>query len=673
MQLLLLCLVATSAFAWPNSYQSDHIPSLAVRQQALNRLVFHLTEPLSDATLKATAASFNPVADTSIYKDGGVAAQHLVDEMNDHRLLEQHHWFSLFNPRQREEALMLFDVIMNCNTWEAALSNAAYFREHMNEGEFLYALYAAVIHSEFGKGIVLPPLYEVTPHMFTNSEVIQKAYSAQMTQHAGKFKMEFTGSQKNPEQHVAYFGEDIGMNVHHVTWHLDFPFWWKDSYGYHLDRKGELFFWAHHQLTVRFDAERLSNHMNLVDELYWDRPIVEGFAPHTTYRYGGEFPTRPDNVNFEDVDGIIRVRDMIIHESRIRDAIAHGYITSKDGSHINIRNVEGINHLGNIIESSVYSPNAQYYGALHNEAHIILGRQADPHGKYNLPPSVMEHFETATRDPAFFRLHKYMDGIFKEHKDSLPPYTKEQIGFPGVHLKSTTIEGQLETYFEDFEFDLRMAVDTSEIVGLVDVSTYVSRLNHKEFAYNFEISSDSGEVHAVVRVFLCPRRDNNGIIFTFEEGRFKCIEMDKFWTKLNAGDNHIKRKSSQSSVTSPDIPSFSKLIHDADAAVASGSDLHLEEFERSCGIPNRMLLPKGTTQGMEFALVVAVTDASEDSQHDSLEATEAHAHAQCGVIGETYPDHQPMGFPLDRHIPDERVFLHSGNVGYTIVKVFHKE
>lgn len=504
--------------------------TLAYKQQTINRLLYRSTEHLRFAELKETAASFQPDADTSHYSDDGKAVKQLLDELNDHRLLEQHHWFSLFNPRQREEALMLFDVFMHCKDFETAVNNAAYFREKMNEGEFVYALYAAVIHSPLGAGIVLPPLYEVTPHMFTNSEVIQKAYTAQMTQTPGKFEMQFTGSKKNPEQHVAYFGEDIGMNVHHVTWHLDFPFWWDDAYGYHLDRKGELFFWAHHQLTVRFDAERLSNHLDLVDELYWDRPIREGFAPHTTYRYGGEFPTRPDNVKFEDVDGVIRVRDMIIHESRIRDAIAHGYITTADGSHLDIRNAEGIDHLGDIIESSLYSPNAQYYGALHNEAHIILGRQADPHGKFNLPPSVMEHFETATRDPSFFRLHKYMDNIFKEHKDSLTPYTKEEISFPGVHLKSIAVEGDLKTFFEHFEFDLKMAVDSSESVEEVDVSADVPRLNHHDFTYKFDIKSDAEE-HAVVRVFLCPRRDNNEIVFTFEEGRWNCIEMDKFWTK----------------------------------------------------------------------------------------------------------------------------------------------
>ncbi|MBD5074774.1 hypothetical protein GUF45_24725, partial [Xanthomonas citri pv. citri] len=86
-----------------------------------------------------------PVADKSIYTDGGVAAQHLVDEIADHWVLEKHHWFSLFNTRQREEALLLFDVLIHSKTWETALNNAAYFREKLNEGEFVYALYAAVI------------------------------------------------------------------------------------------------------------------------------------------------------------------------------------------------------------------------------------------------------------------------------------------------------------------------------------------------------------------------------------------------------------------------------------------------------------------------------------------------------------------------------------------------
>merc|ERR1712212_531426 len=406
MKVLVLCALVAAAAAWPSfggdesltGFQSDDATSevsTAKRQHDVNHLLNRIYDHLHDGELKQLAESFDPEADTSLYTDDGAAVHTLMVEMRDHRILEKEHWFSLFNERHREEALMLFDVFMHCKSWTCLVSNAAYFRERMNSGEFVYALYVAVIHSELGHHIVLPPLYEVTPHMFTNSEIIQKAYTAMMTRTPSKFKMDFTGSSKNREQRVAYFGEDIGMNVHHVTWHMDLPFWWNDENGKHLDRKGELFFWAHHQLTARFDSERLSNYLDAVDELQWN---------------------------------------MLIIESRIRDAIAHGYIVDKEGNTISIMNEYGIDILGDIIESSMYSPNVQYYGALHNLAHIMLGRQGDPHGKFNMPPGVMEHFETATRDPSFFRLHRYMDNIFKEHKDTLPPYTQEQLTFQGVAI-----------------------------------------------------------------------------------------------------------------------------------------------------------------------------------------------------------------------------------------------
>jgi tyrosinase len=51
---------------------------------------------------------------------------------------------------------------------------------------------------------------------------------------------------------------------------MDWPFWWKESvYGIPKDRKGELFWYMHHQLTARFNAERLSNDLTEVEPLLW--------------------------------------------------------------------------------------------------------------------------------------------------------------------------------------------------------------------------------------------------------------------------------------------------------------------------------------------------------------------------------------------------------------------
>ena len=87
-----------------------------------------VTEPLAFEYLKTMATTFDPIADTIIYKDEGAAATVLMKELNDHRLLEQGHWFPLFNIRQREETLMLFIVFMNCKSSRCYVQNAAIFR-----------------------------------------------------------------------------------------------------------------------------------------------------------------------------------------------------------------------------------------------------------------------------------------------------------------------------------------------------------------------------------------------------------------------------------------------------------------------------------------------------------------------------------------------------------------
>ncbi|XP_068202628.1 hemocyanin subunit-like [Palaemon carinicauda] len=662
--LLLLAVVGAALFSVASADVSN-----AQKQHDVNYLLWKVNENLRDENHKTYAKTFDPEADTSHYSDNGEAVHRLMKELKDHRLLEQKHWFSLFNDRQREEALMLFDVFMHCKDWETVVKNAAFFRDRMNEGEFVYAVYAGVIHHPLAEHVVLPPLYEVTPHMFTNTEVIQEAYAAKMRQTPTKIKSSFTGTARNKEQRVAYFGEDIGMNTHHVFWHLEFPFWWRDSYSHKFDRKGENFFWVHNQLAVRFDAERISNYLEPVQELHWEKPIHDGFAPHTSYKYGGAFPSRPDDIEFEDVDGVARVRDMVIYESRIRDAIAHGYIIKEDGTHIDIMNEHGIDILGDIIESSLYSPNVQYYGALHNTAHIMLGRQTDPHGKYNMPPGVMEHFETATRDPGFFRLHKYMDNIFREHKDSLPSYSFEDLDFEGVEVTNVAIDGKLETYFEDFEYSLINAVDDTEDIPDVDIDTYVPRLNHKEFSYNIDIKNDKGaDTLATVRIYIWPHKDNNGVEFSFDDARWQAIELDRFWVKLSAGDNHIVRKSTDSSVTVSDVPSFKTLMEKTEAALSSGGDLDLHEFESAVGVPNRFLLPKGNENGVEFDLYVCVTDGEKDAAIPDIHTKEEFMHY--GSHG-VYPDKRPHGYPFDRHVEDERIFEQVTNFHHTHVKVYN--
>lgn len=132
---------------------------------------------------------------------------------------------------------------------------------------------------------------------------------------------------------------------------------------------------------------------------------------------------------------------------------------------------------------------------------------------------------------------------------------------------------------------------------------------------------------------------------------------------MKKGKNSIERKCSESSVTVPDVPSIDTLLAKIEAGGAG-----LSEFESATGLPNRFLLPKGNDRGLEFDLVVAVTNGDADAAVPNLhQNTEYNHYGSHGV----YPDNRPHGYPLDRRVPDERVFEDLPNFKHIQVKVFN--
>lgn len=83
--------------------------------------------------------------------------------------------------------------------------------------------------------------------------------------------------------------------------------------------------------------------------------------------------------------------------------------------------VNGIDILGNMLESSTLSVNRDFYGDLHNMLHVFLGYMHDPDGRYLEGYSTIGDPAVDLRDPVFFRLHAYVDDLFQEHKQRLTP------------------------------------------------------------------------------------------------------------------------------------------------------------------------------------------------------------------------------------------------------------
>lgn len=135
------------------------------------------------------------------------------------------------------------------------------------------------------------------------------------------------------------------------------------------------------------------------------------------------------------------------------------------------------------------------------------------------------------------------------------------------------------------------------------------------------------------------------------------------------GANSLSRKSVESSITVPDVPSFEQLVKAADEALASGSELHLEEFTSGLGLPNRFLISKGNSEGMDFHLVVFVSDGEKDAAVDGLHENTSFNHYGCA--DGKYPDNRPHGYPLDRRVDDERIITGVTNFKAMDVKVYH--
>ena len=256
----------------------------------------------------------------------------------------------------------------------------------------------------------------------------------------------YTASDREDEQRMAYFREDIGVNMHHWHWHLVYPGDGPDEV-VRKDRRGELFFYMHSQLIARYNADRFCAKLKKVRNLTnYREPIVEGYYPKMIRSSNNRsYPARAANTTLQDVDRVdngttVSVNDLERWRDRIHEAIDQGFVLDKSGNRIMLDEQRGIDILGDVVEASSLTPNAQLYGSLHNMGHNVIAYVHDPDYRYLEDYGVMGDVTTAMRDPIFYRWHGMIDGIFRRHKELLTPYTAEQLGNPGVTVNSVGVQ-----------------------------------------------------------------------------------------------------------------------------------------------------------------------------------------------------------------------------------------
>ncbi|KAJ8923020.1 hypothetical protein NQ315_001568 [Exocentrus adspersus] len=658
------------------------------RQKNILRLFKNINQICSCKDELQIASTYSIEQHSADYTNSQVVKQFLI--YHKQGLLPKDSIFSVFNDVHLREAVTLFKLLYYAKDYDTFYKTAVWARNHVNAGMFVYALSVALVHRADTYSMVVPPIYEVLPMAFFNTEVIQEAdvfkqkltYTGEGRKHV--IVSNYSGYYLNlhPEQSLSYYTEDIGLNSFYYYCNVYYPFWMDgEEFKLKNDRRGEQYYYLYQQLLARYYLERLSNGFGEIGTIDWDEPVRTGYYPSLTYPNGLEFPSRPNfaklseyfynygqSWSFKSKYGYSHrlVKD---YERRIRDVIDWGYIPTKDGKQIDIYTPDGFDVLGNIVEGNPDSPNTRYFGALQIFARHLLGYAPQPLNSYKVAPSVLEHFETASRDPAFYQFYKRIVLLFQQYKTHLPPYSYNELFFPGVKVEKIDVD-RLVTYFDYFDSDITNSIYlTQEELDKENVQVKVrqQRLNHKPFSYRINVNAETAQ-EAVVRVYLGPKYDEYGRKIDIKENRINFIEMDCFNWQLKAGKNVIERNSMQLYWFVPDRTSIKDIYKKVLGALTDEEELQLDASEAFYGFPNRLLLPKGKRDGQVFQIYVIINEYKMPSIQQGKQHVDFYYH-KVGT-GFNFVDNYAFGYPFDRIIDEYNFYV--PNSAFKDVVIYHK-
>lgn len=597
---------------------------------------------------------FGEEADVTIpVRDAGIPDIKLASE------LDKQDNFSLFIPKHRKLASALTDVFLKARDIDQLQSYAVYARDRVNGQLFNYALSVALLHRPDTKDLNLPLFVESFPSKFIDSRSFGRAREEANVVRQGSRRpivipRDYTASDLEPEHRLWYFREDLGINLHHWHWHLVYPFESSDINIVRKDRRGELFYYMHQQVVARYNFERQCNNLPRTVPLSDLRAFIpEGYFPKLDSLIASRsWPARSTNSTLKDLNRTLDQVNLDIttlerwRQRFIEAAQQMAYVDAR-GQRVALTEQTGIDVLGDMMEASMLTPNANYYGDMHNMGHVAISYQHDPDHRHLESFGVMGDSATAMRDPIFYRWHQAIDDMFNEYKIRLPPYTVQQLSYPGITVASVGVQldngraNQFHTFWQQSDINLSKGMD---FVPRGDVFARFTHLQHIPYTLNIQVNNDSGAPKlGMVRVFMAPRTNDRNQQQYFSEQRRNMIELDKFVANLRPGQNTLRRRSIESTVTIP----YERTFRNLDTRPTGGQGEEQFNF-CGCGWPNHMLIPKGTPQGIRAELFVMVSNYEQDRVNQDLGGTCSDAASYCGIRDRLYPDRRHMGYPFDR-------------------------
>lgn len=504
----------------------------------------------------------------------------------------------------------------------------------------------------------------------------------------------------SPEEGAALWREDPLANDHHIHWHVVYPASgiprqdapidliqrWIAAQGdeslftddelnqlfRYQNRHGEMFVYMHQQMLARYDAERLALGLDPIAPL--DReldgePVAEGYDVDPTLEPGiggsGPFADRPPNrqIRAEAATYLRTVR------GNLRAAIQAGqFARAAPNPPVAIDR----DNIGTVIEASLRSfrsgADPRYYGDFHDAGHGILASlSGDITG-------IMRDPTHAIRDPVFWRWHRAIDdlnflwqetGQKLDFADRPPVFLRKGSGnwsSPDIVLLAgadsptfdkaeiarllteqwDTVAGQIGA--ANLTATLQTTLRTANVVLPDGTQRDIWHRSHRPFAYAVRLENTSDSSAAVtLRVFIAPRHH--------ADDRRRWMELDKVTTIVPARARHVVvRSGNESEVVKKPVD------HGPDSFIPS---IDTDMPRCSCGWPFPLLLPRGTTAGVPYSMLVCVTDAAIDGFASKKGCGSV---SFCGAQDQDYPDRRDMGYPFHRGWQDTITAIAAGEL-----------
>ncbi|CAD7005760.1 unnamed protein product [Ceratitis capitata] len=525
--------------------------------------------------------------------------QRFLRDMENHRLLPRMDFFGALVQKHHKQAIGLYKFFYYATAWTTFEKNVCWARKNINPGMFVYALNLAVKQRQDCRHFSLPPMYEIFPQHFLNSQVIHRALTFRKEQWENvdedldarrwieesvqflsnwkpwqwwrvmgmsdeRFYMELKSGYSlaknkefvmkrywtpvdytrnvyilNPETRLSYLLEDVELNNMWYDFNLEYP-------TFHVEGSksstalGSEWIYAIGRLMAIYKMARLSEGLDVWEDITLKYTIATGYNPQLVSWNGQTFWQRYNNYEYGDY-GFPKTIDLVFKlTNEIYRLADTGLCMLENGTIHDLHQPAAVVDFSNILHDNHVALTPQDNETYWHYSFMYLA-QIEFEQFNNVGPHVLVNFETMLRDPLFYSLMQYkVLDMWRRYIRNLPAYTKRELEMPGIRVQAAAVS-PLVTYFDYMDIDLsNLWQENLKSFDQRKDGIYARQqhLTHKPYNFTLQIYADN-PVAVKIHIFIAPKYNERHELLTLRENRENFILVDAVDYTLETGNNAV--------------------------------------------------------------------------------------------------------------------------------------